>query len=684
MTVTEETPQASATQQHNKVPLRQQIEIDQLLSVRRSVLISMPVNMILGILIVMVSAKYDHGTAGIIWFAASSAINLIRVMLCQLPLPSNLDHPDTTPRKGLSRLANIPIPQRLRLYWIAALISGIVWACLPFLSQGHTTPQTLFYIALICGVTAGAVVHGSAYARIPLCFITPALLSLAACLFYVGGFDRNSLGVAALLYLFALSRSTLESEVQFRKTSQLKNEATTLAQSLREAHDKSIQVAEEMRYRAAHDSLTGLLNRNGLAEEFTQLSNSVKSSLCMMLLDLDGFKAINDRFGHKTGDLVLVEVARRFRAALPETVLLARIGGDEFAALYCPHIYNESPENIASRLIASIETPFTEFDASRLGVSIGIYRAANTSPTDMLVCADAALYAAKERGRNRYHVFDEELRARVALRRDIERDLASALATNALEVWYQPVFEKSGMTLSNLEALVRWNHPKHGHIDPPDLITGAAMAGFAEDLTRFIFGEVCKMIQALQQQGYTGIRVALNMSPREMSQLAVDEFVLSTLHDKGLPPSMLEIEITEETAINIRDVHDKLSNLSRAGVRIAIDDFGVGYSSLSALRELCVDRLKIDHCFIANITSSPDDQALVHAVLNLGKSLGLEVVAEGVETQEDLAALRALGCQIMQGYYLARPMPFGTMCQWLDEHGLQNTLPHIHEPVQTV
>jgi diguanylate cyclase (GGDEF)-like protein len=661
MIVTDPTAPERATSKQDRVRLSQLIQLDQLISVRRSVLISMPVNMILGILIVMVSVKYDHGTAGITWFIASSAINIIRVILCRLPLPVRAE--GNHPKDDIS--FKMAVVHRLRLFWISALISGIVWACLPFLSNGHTTPQTLFYIALMCGVTAGAVVHGSACARIPLCFITPTLLSLAGVLFYVGGFDRNSLGVAALLYLVALSRSALESEAQFRNTSKLKNEATAMATSLQEAHEQSIKVAEEMHYRACHDSLTGLVNRHGLMQEVAQLSIAEKSSLCLMLLDLDGFKTINDRFGHHIGDLVLIEVASRFRKTLHSNILISRLGGDEFAVLYYPQIFEEPPEQVANRLIKAIETPFDDFDASRLGVSIGIYHAKESDFEEMLICADAALYVAKEAGRNRYHVFDEALRARVEIRRDIERDLAQALHTRSLEVWFQPIFDQSGLRLSSLEALIRWHHPKHGPIAPPDLITGAAMAGFAEELTRFILMEVCNMIEVLSQQGLNNIRVAMNMSPREMSQLAIDEFVLHSLEKRGLPASMLEIEITEETALKIHDVGHKLSNLSQAGVRIAIDDFGVGYSSLASLRELHVDRLKIDHCFIENITHSADNRALVQAVLSLGQSLAIEVVAEGVETEEGLVMLRSLGCQIMQGYHLAPPMSFEETQTWL-------------------
>ncbi|MFD1704995.1 putative bifunctional diguanylate cyclase/phosphodiesterase [Methylopila henanensis] len=629
-------------------PLPRLIRADQLAAVRRSVLISIPVNVALGATAALVAWRSGHAGAGLIWFAASSVVNALRIVLCRLPERSD----------GDARLLRLPdVDQRLRFHWILALCSGLVWACIPTLSDGFTSPQTLFYLTIVCGITAGAVTHGFAYARIPICFITPPLLSTVACLVAAGGFDRNCLAATVVLYLAALIRSCRESEQQVRESSRLKNEATSLAHSLEVARDQATTVAGEMRRRASHDGLTGLLNRSGFLEEAERRTALARTPLCLMLLDLDGFKAVNDTYGHKAGDNVLIEVARRLQMTLPSDVALARLGGDEFAVLYEPEAGGNPPAIVAQQLIAAVSIPFAAFDSGRIGVSIGVHVSETPSIDAMLSAADAALYAAKLSGRNRFYLFDDDLSARLDMRRDVERDLARALAHREVEVWFQPVMADRGSRFGGFEALVRWRHRKHGWIAPHELVATASLAGLAEPLMRFILGEVCAMIRALRSAGHANVRVAMNVSPREMSQIAVDELVLRELRRQGAPPAMLEIEITEETALDIQAVQGKLTALAEAGVRIAIDDFGVGYSSLGALRRLRVDRVKIDRCFVDGIAASSENRMLVQAILRLGEAFGFEVVAEGIERAEDFATLKALGCPAMQGYYFGHPAP---------------------------
>ena len=275
----------------------------------------------------------------------------------------------------------------------------------------------------------------------------------------------------------------------------------------------------------------------------------------------------------------------------------------------------------------------------------------------MLTCADEALHAAKAAGRNRFRIFDESLRGRIELRRDCERDLSHALAEGGIVVWFQPIFGEGGRTVAGLEALVRWHHPVHGWVPPGEIVAAAARAGLTESLLRVILEQVCGALQALRAGGVQGVRVAMNVSPREMVQVPVDEIVLERLRTLGLPPAMLEIEITEETALDIEAVQGKLLALSRAGIGIALDDFGIGYSSLASLRPLRAGRVKIDRSLVTGLADSDDKRGLVQAVLGLGRALGLEVVAEGVETAEDLAVLRSLGCPFVQGYHLGRPAP---------------------------
>ncbi|MCJ2125573.1 putative bifunctional diguanylate cyclase/phosphodiesterase [Methylobacterium sp. J-077] len=633
---------------------------DQLEAVRRSVLTAIPVNMLLGLASVLVAFQGGNGRAGMIWYAASTGANLLRNGLCRAAC-SGLALTAAMP-PNMAAAASRSVEVHLRASTLAALLSGLVWAFQPLLCAGYTSPQTLFYLTITCGITAGAVTHGTAYARIPCSFILLPLLSVALCLFAAGGFDRCCLGACVLLYLAALSRNAFQSEAGFREASRLKNDANALARSRAEAQASANALVEEMRWRATHDDLTGLLNRAGFIQQAEArldllAAEGKAGTACLLLLDLDGFKSVNDVYGHQTGDRVLVEVARRLRAALPPGGLAARLGGDEFAVLYDPVATGVPYAVLAGGLIAAVTQPFDGFDEGRLGVSVGVHGEPEPSLMAMLSYADEALYASKAAGRNRFRLFDVGLRDRLEMRRDLERDLSQALVENALEVWFQPIYALDARTLVGLEALVRWQHPRLGWIAPPDLIAAAAMAGLTESLLRFILDQVCRMMQILRAEGLGTVRVAMNVSPREMAQIPVDEIVTGRLGALGLPPAQLEIEITEETALDLGAVQGKLQALSRAGIRVALDDFGIGYSSLSSLRQLRADRIKIDRSFVTGLSICDDKRGLVLAVLGLGNLLGLEVVAEGVESEEDLQMLQAMGCPFLQGYHLGRPMP---------------------------
>ena len=645
------------------LPLQHLIAADQLLAVRRSMLISVPVSIILGLISLLVAVHYGQGLAGLLWFVASSLVNVARIFLCRFPVRL-LDPAGPVEPKNLDPAS---VRQHLFLQSAMAAISGIVWAFIAVLCDGYTAPQSVFYLVVLCGITAGAVTAGFAYALMPICYIVPVLLSVAGCLVFAGGFDRYSLAATTIIYLAALIRGARESQGLFWQSSRLKNEATAMAFSLEAARDQATQAAAKMGHRAAHDELTGLLNRSGFMQEVASLPSASKAGFALMLLDLDGFKSINDAFGHKAGDRVLVEVGRRLRQSLSNDVLVARLGGDEFAVLLDTASYDETPSILATKLIAAISIPFATFDAGRIGVSIGVCVSSELDVDEMLVRADAALYRAKSQGRNRHYVFDDELRDHLAMRRDIERDVAKAMSNDALEVWFQPIFGNGGRKITDLEALVRWNHPRHGWIPPTDLVAVASFSGLAEPLFRYILKDVCAMMQTLRAMNLGHLRVAMNMSPREMSQLAVDDLIIAKLRKLDLPASMLEIEITEDTAKDISSVQGKLAALAKQGVRIAIDDFGVGYSSMSSLRLLHVDRIKIDRSFIYGIAKSVDDRKVVQSILGLGKSLGIEVVAEGVETEADLRILRQLGCVTMQGHYFAKPMPHHEAIDWINQ-----------------
>lgn len=617
--------------------LKRAIRRDQLDAARRSILRALIINFMLGLACLAVAIQSDQTLAGCIWFGASSLANILRVYLCRLPC-KGLDDSASIERDDVAAA----IDRRLHRMALAALLSGTVWGCLPMLCAGYTSPQTLFYLTVTCGITAGAVCYGTSFARIPVSFIVPPLLATAVCLVLTGGFEHNCLAATCVVYLLALTRATVEAEASFRQTSGLKNEASALA--------------VRMAMRAVTDGLTGLLNRVGFAEEA-----EVAPASCLMVLDLDGFKSVNDIYGHQIGDQVLAEVGRRLRQQVPASGHVGRLGGDEFAVLYDPDATGLPYRDLAEAIIAAVAEPFDRFETDRVGVSIGIYLGDTESLTERLVRADEALYAAKTSGRNHFRVFDDALRARLDMRRDAERDLPEALADGVIEVWFQPILHVPTGRLAGLEALIRWKHPRHGWVPPPDIIAAAAVIGLSEAVLRYILDHVYRMKLLLRERGLDEVRIAMNVCPRELTQTAFEKLILEKLDAFGIPADGLEIELTEDTALDSAIASERLAVLSRAGVSIAIDDFGVGYSSLSRIRQLRVNRVKIDRSLVTGLHEAGDKRGLVQAVIDLGKALSLEVVAEGVETETDLIALREMGCPFAQGYHLGRPTQAATV-----------------------
>ncbi|MFL9926795.1 bifunctional diguanylate cyclase/phosphodiesterase [Herbaspirillum lusitanum] len=649
--------------QENPSSLRQLIRADQLTAVRQTVLLSIPVNVVLGLISTFVAWSSGKFLIGLVWLACSGVVNMLRILACRMSIEGIARAPLISRVAGSGGRTAVDI--NLRLHWMLALLSGLVWAGVPALCEGYTTPETLFYLTCVCGITAGAVTHGFAYARIPICFITPPLVSVIACLAYGGDSTRIALSLAVLLYLAALIRGSRVSEKLVSDASALKNRATSATAALKIAHENLTEFAEKMQYQAEHDLLTGLLSRAGFMDMGERLLLQREHPLCMMFLDLDGFKVINDAYGHDAGDQVLVEAAQRMQDALSEAYTLARLGGDEFVILYPLTPVSEAAELVATRLIDAVRLPFSRLANRHIGLSIGIYVSDQDDINEMLVCSDAALYEAKRRGRNQYCVFSERLNERLQMKRDVERDLAQALANGELEVWFQPIIQRNGRSPDGFEALLRWNHPRHGWIAPPDLIEIAALAGLSEDLLRFILDKVVELIRFLHTARLTDLRVAMNISPRELERIVINDLVSLKLKEFNLPPEMLEIEITEETAIDLQVATQTLAALSEMGVSIAIDDFGVGYSSLGFLRQMRVSRVKIDRSFVTDLAYKLENQALVQAILHLSESFRFQVVAEGVESIDDLQMLQEMNCPAMQGYYFSPPLPIAGAMAWM-------------------
>jgi diguanylate cyclase (GGDEF)-like protein/PAS domain S-box-containing protein len=437
------------------------------------------------------------------------------------------------------------------------------------------------------------------------------------------------------------------------------------------------QAEEKLAHRALHDALTGLPNRTLLMDRIAHAlswQQRTTGMVAALFCDLDGFKEINDSFGHHVGDDVLKAVAVRVQAALRPTDTLARIGGDEFVAL-CEGIDDETAAfGIASRVLAAVAEPI---DVSgheiTLSVSVGVAFAFSGDAAELLRNADAAMYLAKDRGRNRAELFDEELRQEAAERLGLIADLRRATARGELRLHYQPVFDLDGERLRGVEALVRWQHPVRGLLFPDDFIPAAESAHLIGEIGAWVLTTACRQAAAWATAGANGepIHMAVNVSARQLDQRSgLVELVAKALADAKIQPWTLILEVTETVVMDDAEAAlSILTELKSLGVQLAIDDFGTGYSSLVYLKRFPVDQLKIDRTFVNGLAVDPDDSAIVASVVSLARAVGVVAIAEGVENANQLAALQALGCTLGQGYLWSRAVPAADLDDVLQKGG---------------
>ena len=425
----------------------------------------------------------------------------------------------------------------------------------------------------------------------------------------------------------------------------------------------------ELHHQAFHDPLTGLANRALFADRIGHALASSRrpTPLILLLADLDDFKAVNDTLGHPAGDALLIGVAERLRSVVRPEDTVARLGGDEFAVLLEDTDGLTGARRVAERIAEALEQPF-DFGGVRMviGASIGIAAAGSVTNDDtsvgdtLLLEADIAMYAAKAVGKGRYAVYAADLAAANIGRLQLKGDLREALARDELSLMYQPIVEVATGALMGVEALLRWTHPVQGSISPAEFIPLAESSGAILPIGRWVLREACAQAaswQLLRPAGIAPLELAVNVSGRQLTDRQLLPTVQAALAESGLAPHQLTLELTESVLFaEEEDVMAALVALRALGVRLAIDDFGTGHSSLSRLSQYPIDTLKVDRSFINALTpNTPVPDVLVTAILALGGGLGMQVVAEGVETEEQLAALRALGCPQAQGFLFARP-----------------------------
>ncbi len=424
------------------------------------------------------------------------------------------------------------------------------------------------------------------------------------------------------------------------------------------AAETSAQLAERMQVLARSDVVTGLLNRAGLNHELAQLVTSAqnKQKLALFWLDLDKFKEVNDSLGHQTGDKLLAEVANRLAKTAPSNATVARFGGDEFI-IVCEMLDRRAVEQLAQQMLEEITRPM-RLDDHRLEISSSFGIAMMPDDADdidgLLKSADLALYRSKVNGRKQISFFDPNMTRDLVRRREIEAELRQAILRNELSIFFQPIIDLNTGRIRAFEALVRWFHPEKGELRPDEFIPVAEETGVIITLGNWITVQAAKAAAAWPED----VTIAVNLSPIQIRAPGAALGILNALREARLDPRRLELEITETVLLDhSENTENFITELGRAGVRFALDDFGTGYSSLSYLSKYPFSKIKVDRSFVSGSHAGEKSDAIIRAVSGMGATLGMAIVAEGLETIEQVNAVRLAGCTMGQGYYFSRAVP---------------------------
>ncbi len=430
----------------------------------------------------------------------------------------------------------------------------------------------------------------------------------------------------------------------------------------------------KIRKLAYSDTLTGLHNRLSLISQFEQELSIAKRSysvLAMLFIDLDRFKVINDTLGHQAGDLLLIEVSERIRTAISAHDVVARLGGDEFVVILNQLTSIEDAASVAMTIIERISDPY-ELEGHRLitSASIGIsgYPNDGKDATSLMQNADTAMYQAKNEGGKNFKFFNHEMNQKALERLNVENGLYRALEKEEFEIYYQPQISRDG-NIEGVEALIRWNHPTDGLIPPDRFIPVAEETGIILPVGRWIVENACRALRRWMDSGHSISRIAVNLSIHEFLQDGFDEFLIEILQKTGISPHNLELELTESMAMTNPEKFTKvMHSIKETGIRLSIDDFGTGYSSLAYLGRFPIDTIKLDRSFIEQMQTSKTVLAIIVSTIELAGKLGMDIIAEGVQTGAQSVKLFEYGCKLQQGFYFSKPIPENELIQYLDRN----------------
>jgi diguanylate cyclase (GGDEF)-like protein/PAS domain S-box-containing protein len=435
------------------------------------------------------------------------------------------------------------------------------------------------------------------------------------------------------------------------------------------------QAEERIQYLATHDSLTGLPNRvmfGELLNHVLALSRRNQRKFAVLFIDLDRFKFINDSLGHEAGDALLREVAKRLKESLRASDIVARLGGDEFVMLLQDLSHSEQAGIIARKLLSAVIKPIElNGQECRVTASIGISVFPDDAPDEasLMTHADLAMYHAKEEGKNNFQFYDGRLETLSLERLTMETRLRRAIERNELSLHYQAKLDLATNAISGVEALLRWNSAELGSVSPAKFIPVAEETGLILAIGKWVLRTACSQNVQWQRAGLPPVRVSVNLSPRQLNDPELVAAVRDVLADTGLAPHLLELEVTESSVMhNVERALEVLCALKDMGVQLAIDDFGTGYSSLAQLKRFPIDTLKVDRSFIRELPADSEDRAIAEAIIAMGKTLSLTVVAEGVETREQQDFLRERACDQMQGFFFSKPVAAADFAELLRTH----------------
>jgi len=534
---------------------------------------------------------------------------------------------------------------------VTSIASGATWGAAGFFLFAEQSPVHQVFLAfVITGVCAGAITTLSSITTAARGFVILAIAPTIIKVNLIGGQFSLAMTIMSILFIIMILVSS-------QRLNQI------IRQSLEFRYQREL-AEQTIRYQAQYDDLTDLPNRrlflSTLHQEMAK-ANRHRRYGAVFFIDLDRFKSVNDSLGHAIGDELLIEVAHKISERLRQEDTVARLGGDEFVVLLPevgidPESAGSHASTIADEMRKLFTTPFIiQGHEIHLTISIGVALfPGNVGAEDLLKFADVAMYRVKSEGRNGVRLFSDEMQVAVNQQRIIEKGLRQALANDEFELYYQGQYDADNR-LVGAESLLRWNHPDKGVVEPGYFIDIAEQTGLIVPIGEWVLRTSCQQLASLTSE----LKLAVNVSPRQFSDPDFIDNLKQILEETGADPHRLTLEITEGLAMaDIKHSIDSMEQLKPFGIRFSVDDFGTGYSSLSYLHQLPIDELKIDQSFVRNISSSPENAVIVDTIIAMAQQLNLNIVAEGIESPEELDYLKLRQCDYFQGYYFARPIPF--------------------------